>query len=63
MALHPEKYGDGLLVTGGRNEVLISMTDGKNVTKCRIFSFAEARAIAEDILQCCAEVKDDADAD
>ena len=63
MALHPERYGDGLLVTGGRSEVLISMTDGKKVTKCRIFSFAEARAIAEDILQCCAKVKDDADAD
>ena len=59
MALHPEKYGDGLLVTGGRNEILISMTDGKKVTKCRIFSLAEARAIAEDILQCCAEVKND----
>ena len=59
MALHPEKYGDGLLVTRGRNEVLISMTDGKKVTKCRIFSLAEARAIAEDILQCIKEGNDE----
>lgn len=59
MALHPERYGDALLVTRGRNEVLISMTDGKKITKCRIFSLAEARAIAEDILQCCAEMKGD----
>lgn len=57
MALHTERYGDGLLVTAGLNEVLISMTDGKKVTKCRIFSFAEARAIAKDILQCCAEAR------
>ena len=58
MALHTERYGDGLLVTCGRNEVLISMTDGKKVTKCRIFSLAEARAIAEDILQCIKEGSD-----
>lgn len=58
MALHLERYGDGLLVTGGRNEVLISMTDGKKVTKCRILSIDTARALAEYILQCCKEERD-----
>ena len=52
MAFHPEKiYGDGLLVTGGRREVLIGVSDGKEITAVRIFDFDEARLIAEDILR------------
>lgn len=61
MAFHPEKiFGDGLLVTGGRREVLISVSDGKKITKVRIFDFDEARLIAEDILQCLGEGDGDA---
>lgn len=53
MSFHPEKiYGDGLLVTRGRREVLISVSDGEEITAVRIFDFDEARLIAEDILQC-----------
>ena len=39
-------------MTGGRREVLISVSDGKKITKALIFDFDEARLIAEDILQC-----------
>lgn len=61
MAFHPEKfYGGGLLVTGGRREVLISVSDGKKITKVRIFDFDEARLIAEDILRCVREGDGDA---
>lgn len=58
MAHHYDRYGDGVLVTGGRREVMISVTDGKNVCKCRIFSLDTAKAIAEDILQCCEDEHD-----
>ena len=61
MAFHPEKiYGDGLLVTGGWREVLIGVSDGKEITAVRIFDFDEARLIAEDILRCVKEGNGDA---
>ena len=53
MALFRDKYGDGVMITEGRKEVLISTTDDNKVTKCRILSIDTARALAEYILQCC----------
>lgn len=59
MALFRDKYGDGVMITKGLNEVLICTTDGNKVSKCRILSIDTARALADYILQCCEEVKDD----
>ena len=58
MALFRDKYGDGVMITKGRKEVLISTTDGDKVSKCRILSIDTARALAEYILQCCKEERD-----
>ena len=58
MALFRDKYGDGVMITEGRKEVIISTTDGTKVTKCRIFSIDTARALADYILQCCEEEHD-----
>lgn len=58
MALFRDKYGDGVMITKGRKEVLISTTDGNKVTKCRILSIDTALALAEYILQCCEEDND-----
>ena len=59
MALFRDKYGDGVMITKGRNEVLISTTDCNKVTKCRILSIDTARALAEYILQCIKEGNDE----
>lgn len=58
MALFHDKYGDGVMITKGRMEVLISITDGNKVTKCRILSIDTARALAMNILHCCEEEHD-----
>lgn len=58
MALFRDKYGDGVMITEGRKEVLISTTDGNKVTKCRILSIDTARALADYILQCCKEAEE-----
>ena len=60
MAHHYDRYGDGVLVTGGKREVLISATDGKKVLKCVIFSLDTARKVAVDILQQVQEADGDA---
>lgn len=58
MALFRDKYGDGVMITKGRKEVLVSTTDGNKVSKCRILSIDTARALAMYILQCCQEDHD-----
>ena len=58
MAVFRDKYGDGVMITKGLKEVLISTTDGNKVTKCRILSIDTARALAEYILQSCEEDDD-----
>lgn len=55
MALFRDKYGDGVMITKGRKEVIIAITDGNKITKCRILSIDTARALAWYILQCCKE--------
>lgn len=58
MALFRDKYGDGVMITKGRKEVLISATDGNKVTKFRILSIDTARALGDYILQCIKEGND-----
>ena len=58
MAVFRDKYGDGVMITKGRKEVLVSTMDGNKVTKCRILSIDTARALAEYILQCIKEGSD-----
>ena len=53
MAFHPEKiFGGGLLVSEGRREVILAVSNGNKIKSALIFDFDEARLIAEDILQC-----------
>lgn len=59
MALFRDKYGDGVMITKGRKEVIITITDGNKITKCRILSIDTALALAMNILHCCEE-KDNA---
>ena len=61
MAFHPEKiFGGGLLVSDGRREVILAVSNGNKVKSALIFDFDEARLIAEDILQCVREGDGDA---
>lgn len=61
MAFHPEKiYGGGLLVSDGRREVILAVSNGNEIKSALIFDFDEARLIAEDILRCVREVGGDA---
>lgn len=61
MAFHPEKiFGGGLLVSGGRQEVILAVSNGHEIKSALIFGFDEARLIAEDILQCLKEGDGDA---
>lgn len=63
MNLHYDKYGDSLFVTEGQGDIFIVTCNHFGRRKeVRIFSPAEAWAIAEEILKCCEGVKDDADA-
>lgn len=61
MAFHPEKiFGGGLLVSEGRREVILAVSNGNKIKSALIFDFDEARLIAEDILQCLKEGGGDA---